>query len=122
MLSLFPSFLDYNIIAVAVLRMVVGVVFIAEGYKTLSKRESAGTLRQRFMSGVELLFGIFLFAGLLTQGVAIILSAISAKRAYLESSKKSGKEKHVSFYLLLFMVSLSFLFFGPGLWSIDYPL
>lgn len=122
MLSLFPSFFDYATIAVTVLRITISVIFITEGYARLPKKGVATTLCQKVMPIIELVGGIFLLAGLFTQAAAIILATVSIKKAYTEHKKESDEDQRVSFYVLLFIVSLSFLFLGPGLWSIDYPL
>lgn len=120
MLSLFPSFFDYGTVAVAVLRMVAAIIFIAEGYRVFQKQSEFSV--KKLLSAIECAGGVFLLAGLFTQAAAIILSAVSVKKAYTEHKKESDDERLISFYVLLFMVSLSFLFLGPGLWSIDYPL
>jgi uncharacterized membrane protein YphA (DoxX/SURF4 family) len=122
MLSLFPSLLDYNALAVTVLRIVVAVIFITEGYRVFFRKEVLTSSYRKFLSLVELIGGIFLFAGLFTQAMAIILGAVSLKKTYLDYRNGAGEERHIPFYFLLFIVSASFLFFGPGLWSIDYPL
>lgn len=122
MLSLFPSLFDYSAVAVGVLRIVAAVIFIMEGYKKLPQKGAPNTFRKKFLSIVELAGGIFLLAGIFTQADAIILGAVSLKRAYCDRKKEIAEERRTTFYLLLFAVSISFLFLGPGLWSIDYPL
>lgn len=122
MLSLFPSLFDYSAVAIGVLRAVVAVVFIIEGYKKLPKKGAVTTLCQKIMPIIELAGGIFLLAGLFTQAAAIILATVSIKKAHIEHKKESDEDQRVSFSVLLFIISLSFLFLGPGLWSIDYPL
>jgi uncharacterized membrane protein YphA (DoxX/SURF4 family) len=122
MLSLFPSFFDYNVIAVGVLRVFVAIMFILDGYKKLPQKDTSGAFHKKFLSVIEITGGVFLLAGIFTQADAILLGVVSLKRAYCDRKKEGAEEHHTSFYLLLCAVSLSFLFLGPGLWSIDYPL
>ena len=122
MLSLFPSFFDYSAVAVGVLRVVVAIIFITEGYKNLPKKGEATTFCKKVMPIIELAGGIFLLAGIFTQADALVLAAVSAKKTYTEYKKGSSENQRVSFSFLLFIISLAFLFLGPGLWSIDYPL
>lgn len=122
MLSLFPSLFDYNVIAVGVLRVCVAIIFIIEGYKKFPKTRESAIFYKKIIPTIELVGGILLFIGLFTQAASTILGAVAMKNAYLERRKESDKEKRTSFYFLLFVASLSFLFLGPGLWSIDYPL
>lgn len=122
MLSLFPSLFAYSVLTLGVLRLIIAIVFIMEGYKSFSRKTAAGAFRTKFLSIIEVVGGIFLLVGFLTQATAIILGAISLKNTYLESRKGVGEQKLTAFYFLLCIISLSFLFLGPGLWSIDYPL
>lgn len=122
MLSVFPSFFDYSVVAVAVLRIITAVIFITEGYKRFPQKNRGTTFCKKFLPIIELLGGILLLVGFLTQIAVIILSAVSLKKGYFEYKKDSDEERNVPFYLLLSAVSLSFLFLGPGMWCIDYPL
>jgi uncharacterized membrane protein YphA (DoxX/SURF4 family) len=126
MLSLFPSFLNYSAIAVAVIRVVVAIIFIMEGqrgaFENLPKKNGTTNFYKKIIPIIELIGGIFLLGGLFTQAIAIILGAVSLKKTYIEYKKDRDECRRVSFFLLLFIISISFLFLGPGLWSIDYPL
>lgn len=131
MLSLFPTLFDYSAVATVVLRVVVAVIFIMEGYKKLPKKsvpmvegitEPKKPFVQTFMPVIEFIGGLFFFVGLFTQLVAVILAAISMKKMCVEYKHKSAQNHDFLFFLLLFFITLSFLFFGPGLRSIDYPL
>lgn len=122
MLSLFPSLFDYSAVAVTVLRLTVSVIFIIEGYRRLPKKYSAENFYRNLVPIIEIALGVFFFSGLFTQAVAVIFAAISLKNIFLEYKSGDKKEKAFLFYFLLFFTSLSFLFLGPGLWSIDYPL
>jgi uncharacterized membrane protein YphA (DoxX/SURF4 family) len=122
MLSLFPSLFDYSALAVGVLRFVVGILFIVGGYKYLSQKGAEKSLLSRFLSGTELAGGVLLLAGLFTQAVAVVLGIAAFRNACAAYKKEPREEKLAPFYLLLSIISISFLFLGPGLWSIDYPL
>ncbi len=113
MLSLFPSLFDYSAVAITVLRVVVAVIFITEGCKGLFTKDPPASSYQKFLFVLECIGGTLLFIGLFTQAAVLVLAVASVKKLYKDRT---------AFYVLLFFISLSFLFFGPGLWSIDYPL
>lgn len=126
MLSFFPDFFDYSAVAVTVLRIVVALIFITEGYKILSQKDAADDRQSNTIKKIlivsESVLGVLLFVGLFTQIVAAALALVSIKKAYVARKNTEQKNVNLPFYILLFFVSLSFLFFGPGLLSIDYPL
>ncbi len=122
MLSLFPTLFDYGAVAVGILRIVVAIIFIAEGYKRLPRKGAETTFFRNLIPIVEMTLGTLFLVGLFTQAVAVALATVSVKQMFAEYKHKSAEERNLSFYILLFFISLSFLFWGPGLWSIDYPL
>jgi putative oxidoreductase len=132
MLSLFQSLFDYQFVALGALRVVVALLFIAEGYQKFPKEKppvlAENAIRPKnhicacVLSGIEFVSGLFLFAGLFTQASAIILSCVAIKRAYNQYRHKSATERNISLYILLCAISLFFLFSGPGAYGIDFPL
>jgi uncharacterized membrane protein YphA (DoxX/SURF4 family) len=120
MVSLFPTLFDYNAVATAVLRIIIALVFITQAYGNLPKKWVVSTTLQKLTPLIEMVLGVFLFFGIFTQAVAIIFSLVSLKMIFVEYQKPSNK--FITFPILLFFVSFSLLFLGPGIWSIDYPL
>jgi uncharacterized membrane protein YphA (DoxX/SURF4 family) len=119
MLSLFPQLFDFVIPATAVLRIIVGIVFILEGKRNFFKTSA---YVQKSLAFVEIIGGILFFIGLFVQPVSIVLSFSVLARIYNEYRAKSADKRIYSFYILLFFITISFLFLGPGMVSLDYPL
>lgn len=132
MLSLFQSLFDYQFIALGVLRVILALFFIAEGYQKFPKKKTAESPENKtawkksayryFFASIEFILGMFLCVGLFTQAVAILLPFVAIKRAHEQYRRKPASENNLSFYILLGVVSLFFLFAGPGAYGIDYPL
>lgn len=120
---------DFSVLATTVLRLVVGVILMIEGSRFfkntsfLSILSSKASLYiKKIPAVIELVGGTLLFIGLFTQPAAIILSLTILVRLYTVYKEKPADPRIFSFYVLLFFVTLSFLFFGPGMASLDYPL
>jgi len=132
MLSLFQSLFDYQFLALGVLRVIVALLFIVEGYQKYPKKkapistESVAPKKSHVckcvLSGFEFVWGLFLLAGLFTQAAAILLACVTIKRIYNQYRHKSAKERKIEYYILLAVISLFFLFSGPGAYGIDFPL
>ncbi len=119
MLSLFPTLFDFNIIAVTTLRVIVALLFLWEGRRVFQDRRHLVTTSFAVLS---LCAGALLLVGLFTQADSIVLSLTALFLGYRENKGKSVKDWDIRYFVLLFVVTLSFLFFGPGMLSIDYPL
>ncbi len=134
MLALFPSLLDFSILAPVLLRLVVGLLFVRYGvHKLNSKRHSfyrkgidkekqVSSMALRIIGMLEVLGGVFLVLGLYTQLVSLVLIVIVFMALI---SKRSGKisttfpQEH---YILLIAVLLSLMFLGAGIFAFDIPL
>lgn len=73
----------------------------------------------------EIITGIFLIVGFLTQiaaimGMLIAMDALFAKFLYKDLDKVVMYSK--MFYILVFIISLSLLFSGAGAFALDLPL
>ena len=121
MLSLFPQLLDFVIPTTAVLRIVVGIIFIIEGKRNFSKTQTESSVKKVYAL-FEIIFGLLLIIGLFTQAVSIALALSIIGRIFNEYKGKNEDKRIYSFYILLFFITLSFLFLGPGMLSIDFPL
>lgn len=137
MLNIFPDLLFLQILAPFLLRVAIGVMFIWIGYSYLFKDREALILQvsKRFpklgkfsvLSGgvFEIITGVFLVAGLLTQiaaivGVLIAIDALFVKFFYKELDKVMKYSK--MFYILVLIISLSLIVSGAGAFAIDLPL
>jgi len=126
MLSLFQSLFDYQFLALGALRAIIALFFIIEGYQKFPKDKELAHGKSRIyksiFAGVEFVSGMFLFAGLFTQAIAVLLSVLSVVRGYNQYRHKPTIERKMDLYILLAVVSLFFLFAGPGAYGIDFPL
>lgn len=132
--SLFPSLFDYQFIAIGVLRIALGFLFIRFGYLKLFKEKDrylaffhavVPSTSQRifsFISVLELLLGILLVVGLYTQGAAIGVTIIMLGAVIIKLRKPSLLRNDIEFYALIGIVALALLFLGPGAFAIDLPL
>jgi uncharacterized membrane protein YphA (DoxX/SURF4 family) len=119
------------------LRIAVGVMFIWMGYSYLFKDRIAiitqiSTRWPKFASFIvysggiiEIITGIFLVAGFLTQiaaivGVLMAMDALSAKILYKDLDKAVKYSK--MFYVLVLIICLSLIVSGAGAFAIDLPL
>jgi len=129
MLTIFPQLLDYAFPATAVLRFVIGIIFIIEGKRNFQKSAvSSAPVPQKKVAIrkahaiIEVVGGSLVFIGLFTQIVCIVLSLSLLVRMYAEYKTKQEDKRVCSFYVLLFFTTVSLLFFGPGMLALDYPL
>lgn len=137
MLNTFPNLLFLGLLSPFLIRITVGVVFIWIGYsylfkdreivlEQLKKRWPKGASSFMYFGGIfEIITGIFLFVGFLTQiasiaGILIALDALFVKIFYKDLDLVTKYNK--LFYILLFITSLSLLFSGAGAFAFDLPL
>jgi uncharacterized membrane protein YphA (DoxX/SURF4 family) len=137
MLNIFPDLLFLQLLAPFLLRVAVGAMLFWIGYSYIFKDRVATItqLKTKFprlasfavWSGgiIEMVAGIFLVAGLFTQGVAIAgaliaIDALFAKILYRDLDKVVKYSK--MFYILVLIISLSLIFSGAGAFAIDLPL
>lgn len=105
------------------------LIFISHGYGCFSQKKPFFTeitpegkigLYKKSIAVAQSVLGLLLLVGLFTQAVALALALVSLEKLCFTDKNKTSANR--SLYTLLFFVSLSFLFFGPGLFSLDYPL
>ncbi|MDO8554961.1 MAG: DoxX family protein [bacterium] len=133
MLSIFPQLFAYQLLALFVLRVILGLIFIGHGYSKLFKSFNATSTFFKSINlkpakvwvwGVgitELLSGILMLLGFLTQIAAILILLIIAGALI----KVKIKEKFLGGYefdLLVLAAALVVLFSGAGIFAIDIPL
>ena len=133
--SLFPELFDYSFLAIGILRISLGIVFLWFAYtKTFKERADYlvffEKLRMRpakfFLNiaiSIELLIGAAFTAGYYTQVAALAAGALMALAALIKWHRPSMLHQNsVSFYFLASVVSLSLAFIGPGAFAFDLPL
>ncbi|MBI2024087.1 DoxX family protein [Candidatus Giovannonibacteria bacterium] len=132
MLSIFPDLFFLEQLSELVLRLVLGVIFIAHGYPKLFKDfagtaqffESYGIKPATFwvivVGVVEFVGGILLIIGLFTQ-IAAILLAINMVVAIIKVKFRQGFVNGYEFDLALLAMTIALVFLKPGFFSIDLP-
>jgi len=134
MLSIFPTLLAYGLFGTTFLRISLGVIFIWLGLRALSTERKEllsqlthlGFLPARFsltlLSTLELLGGLFVALGLYTQVGALLIALISAKIVFWSMLNKPISKEPAVFYVMAFVMAITILFIGPGIFAFDLPL
>ena len=134
MLNPFPEFLNYAFVAPFILRVVVGFMFLDLGFlKFRGEKErwraSFDTLGLRpadlfvaLYGALQIIGGALFIVGLWTQVAALFFVVASGIELAIEWKMKEVLKRDMSFYLLLFTISLSLLLSGAGAYAIDLPL
>ncbi len=120
MFSLFPSLLGLESLAPFFLRLTLGAVFIYWGYIVLKKQNQGN--KQRARASLEVLIGISFILGYLTQLGSLLALIILGTQLITKVRSKAFLTDGINYYLVLFVISLSLLFTGPGSFAFDLPL
>lgn len=133
MLNPFPELLMLSFFAPFFLRVAFGLVlFLTSFHQLIDKKEE---LTKRFNSvwpkyGVKILWtasvleiivGLSFVAGFYTQFAAIV-GAIFALGVIVVKKYRIATGRDLSFYILMFAISLSLLVTGAGIFAFDLPL
>jgi uncharacterized membrane protein YphA (DoxX/SURF4 family) len=119
MLSIFPSLLSYHEIGPFLLRLTLAVVLLYWSYGQIRARVSGTLLTLGVIDG---LVGLLLIAGLFTQIATLIAAIILFVKIIKKIQSGMFLTDGVNYFFILFVISLSLLFMGPGAFSVDYPL
>jgi len=135
MLTVFPGLLFLDPLAPFLLRVTVGIIFLFMGYNHLTRERregiatdlrlkwgATGTFFIWYLGIFEIVVGLFLIAGFLTQIAAIVGGIIALKLLHGRKKYPKISPQSTSFYILLFVICLSFLVTGAGAFAIDLPL
>jgi len=132
MLSIFPTLLSYNMAVPLIFRLIGGFLFIYFGYSSIisfnrqtpdSPKPNSEKIWLWALAVIEILGGILLIAGFLTQISSLVLSIIlilSLTSKYKSSINTLTLSSGFLFMLLIVIASL--LLLGPGFYSIDLPV
>lgn len=134
MLNTFPNLLTFSLIAPLILRVALGLIFINLGYLELTSEkkrwvaflETVHIKPSAFfvilIGLIEIIGGVFLIAGFFTQMTALVFSIITFGEFYAEYREETLLKRDLIFYFLIFVISLSLLFSGAGIFALDLPL
>lgn len=137
MLNVFPDLLFLQLLAPFLIRVAVGAMFIWIGYSYIFRDREAiaaqlstkwpklGPFSIWFGGIFEMITGMFLIVGFLTQiaaiiGMLIAIDALFVKWLYKDLDKVTKYSR--MFYILILITSLSLLFSGAGAFAFDLPL
>jgi putative oxidoreductase len=133
-LNTFPDLLTFSMLSPFILRVVLGIIVINLGLLKLGKEKIAWQklfetinlvpprIFVKILAFIELIGGIILVMGAYTQLTAIILSVLFFCEAVLEYREPSLERRNLTFYILIFTISLSLVFLGAGAFAFDLPL
>lgn len=134
MLSIFPELFPYSLVGVTLIRLVLGGVLfyiglMTTGVKKVSYKVEMQTHNYPFANIIPIVFGIveiitglFLIAGFLTQLMVLIAIYIFVNLIFIEKHVGRVFDYPNIFYISMIFVSLALLFLGPGLFAVDLPL
>ena len=116
--SIFPELYNYSHIAPFLLRLAIGVFFIASGIKSVF-----GLTTLKTLGVLEILYGIFFLIGLFVQPAAIAAAIILLTEIIFKfRTGFGGIYGQTGFRFFLLAVLLSLIVLGPGIFSFDLPL
>ncbi len=133
MLNPFPELLAFGLLSPFLIRVCLGVIFVRHGYFKLFKNraEAAGSFavvgvfanHMAVVVGmIEMVGGIMLLAGFLTQVVALILSAAVVITGVIKKKSAGMAQREIGFSAFVFLALVSLLFSGAGFLAFDLPL
>lgn len=135
MINPFPDLLPYYFVAIFVLRATLGLMFISFAYKKLFReRAMCITFFHKLglrpaavyfwvVSGLELVAGVLLIVGFLTQIAALITGILMTLATIIKWRHPAALPKNtIEFYILLAIVSFVLISMGAGAFALDLPL
>lgn len=134
MLAIFPTLLAFRLFSPFLLRIFLGVILFNFGYSKIKKEKmekaefferinlKPGIYYVWFFGILEILLGLFLIAGYMTQLSALLSVILLSVVIYLRLKNVPGLTNTASFYTALLFIALSLLFTGPGFFAVDLPL
>src|ERR1700744_1954770 len=133
MLSLFPSLLSYQFLAITLIRVASGLVLLYMSYRyamlrgdiSRTKLPLVGHLPEAVtLFGALVIFaaGVLLVIGLFTQAATIVGMLIALKHVIFAKRYPHIMPISAGMGALLFVMCLSLLFFGAGAFAFDLPL
>ena len=126
MLSAFPQLFTYSPLAIAGLRIVFGIWFLAYAYTILFRKETQVTpllaWLQKGIAGISLIVGICTILGAFTQ-IALLLGLLALIVTWYVDVRSGTLTRTVfEFGFYIAIIGIALIFLGPGAFAIDYPL
>lgn len=133
-LNTFPDLLTFSTLSPFILRVVLGLIIINLGYLKLTKEKVAwqelfetinvhpARIFVKVLAFIELIGGLMLVAGSYTQLTSITFAILFFCEAVLEYRESNLEKRNLTFYILMFTISLSLIFLGAGAFAVDLPL
>lgn len=134
MLNTFPFLLSFGILAPTFLRIFAGLFFARFGWLKLTRsRRSKIDFFEKIglkpavtflwvVSIIEIVVGVMLVVGFLTQIAAMMASLIMLACIFIKMKDVTALPNSLDFYILFFIVFISLIFTGAGLFAFDLPL
>jgi len=133
--SLFPHLFDYSFLAIGILRITLGLIFLWFAYiKIFRARAEYLAFFEKtkirpakvFLNtaiAIEFLVGLSLVAGYYSQAAELVGGSLMTLSSLIKWHRPSLLPHNTAaFYLLLSVVSFALLFIGPGAFAFDLPL
>jgi uncharacterized membrane protein YphA (DoxX/SURF4 family) len=133
-LNTFPNLLTFSQLSPFVLRVVLGIIIINLGSLKLGREQSAwqellelinihpAKFFVKFLAFVEIIGGFILLFGAYTQLVSMVFAVLFFCEAVLEYRQPNLENRDLTFYVLIFSISLSLIFLGAGAFAFDLPI
>ncbi len=133
-LNTFPDLLTFSMLSPLILRVVLGLITMNLGNLKLGRemvawQELFETINVhpakffvKFLAFVEIIGGFMLVIGSYTQLVSMIFAVLFFCEAVLEYRDPNLEKRNLTFYILMFTISLSLVFLGAGAFAFDLPL
>jgi putative oxidoreductase len=133
MVNPFPTLLSLSFFAPVLLRIVVGIIFIRFGVRTLGGNfheealalEYFGVLPRKLLvyciGAIQIGGGLMLLVGFLTQIAGLVMGVGSLIAAVLAASQSDVYSYTPTYFLLLAVICISLISFGAGAFAIDLP-
>lgn len=134
MLSIFPELFTFSFLGITLIRVTVGLVLFYIGLMTTGIKKTAYSTEMKVRNyplakiipivfGVmEIITGIFLITGFLTQLMAIVAIYIFINLIFIEKHVGRVFDYPNIFYFSMILVSIAIIFLGPGIFAFDLPL
>ena len=122
MISMFPSLLAWDQLSPLLIRLTLGITLAFFGYRKIMSRGQSSGSNSTIYGGLEILVSIFLIIGLFTQLAALINAIILVIKLGFKAANKQLLTDGINYYILLFVMCLSLLVTGAGLFAFDYHI
>lgn len=134
MLSIFPFLLSYHLVAPLILRLTLGSIFVDFGWAKLHRQKTEkiaffeniglkpGAAYVWVIALIEIVVGLSMIAGFLTQIAALIAAIILAIAIFLKRKHPLSFKSSLCLLIVCLVIALSLLLTGPGFMAFDLPL